>query len=356
MMTVMTEDVIVEKLNDLYQKRGYVSEDEIFELCDEHSLSFLMTDHVVNKLTDMGVLIADAPDDTSDNDYYDYSQIDYEQVYIFFEKLYPDMRPTLDYIRAIPPIQKGETKNIISQIRSGNEYARKILIEKCFRTALRITMSYQGKTTVPLEDLFMVSYDGIAEAIDSYDPYSGSHFTSYVSLWIKQKIDRYISDKESLIRLPFHIFEQISNVKRLIDKGYDSRKALISAIMDDMDTTEDKAEELLRILQMQDIQSLDELLETDEIYVYAPDENEEVLNSIIKDQLMNLLDSLTVREKKVIELRYGLNCQREYTLEEIGKIMGVTRERIRQIEEKSLRKLRNKISRTHSHLKILLEN
>ena len=111
-MTVMTEDVIVEKLNDLYQKRGYVSEDEIFELCDEHSLSFLMTDHVVNKLTDMGVLIADAPDDTSDNDYYDYSQIDYEQVYIFFEKLYPDMRPTLDYIRAIPPIQKGETKNM----------------------------------------------------------------------------------------------------------------------------------------------------------------------------------------------------------------------------------------------------
>ena len=236
-----TENVVIEKLNELFQKRGYVSEEEIFELCDEHSLSFLMTDHVINKLTDMGVLIADAPENKADNDYYDYSQIDYEQVYIFFEKLYPDMRPTLDYIRAIPPIQKGETKNLISQIRSGNEYARKILIEKCFRTALRITMSYQGKTTVPLEDLFMVSYDGIAEAIDSYDPYSGSHFTSYVSLWIKQKIDRYICDNDNLIRLPVHMFEQISNVKSIIEDGYNSRKALLSAIVDDMEISEDRA-------------------------------------------------------------------------------------------------------------------
>ena len=341
---------------DLYQKRGYVSEDEIFELCDEHSLSFLMTDHVVNKLTDMGVLIADAPDDTSDNDYYDYSQIDYEQVYRFFENLYPDMSPTLDYIRAIPPIQKGETKQLIDQIRSGNKYARRKLIEKSLRTALRIAMNYQGKTNVPIEDLFMAAYDGIEEAVDSFDPYSGSYYTSYVSFWIRNKIDRFIADTGNIIRLPVHMYEQISNVKRLIDKGYYSRKALISAIMDDMDITEDRAEEFLRILQMQDVHSLDELSETDEIYVYAPDENEEVLNAMIKDQLMDLLNSLTDREMKVIELRYGLNCQREYTLEEIGKIMGVTRERIRQIEEKSLRKLRNKISRTHSHLKILLEN
>ena len=239
------ENVIIEKLNELYHKRGYVSEEEILELCDEHSLSFLMTDHVISSLTDMGVLIADAPNDTKDNDYYDYSQIDYEQVYLFFENLYPDMRPTIDYIRAIPPIQKGETKSLISQIRSGNEYARKVLTEKCFRTALRITMSYQEKSSVPLEDLFMISYDGIVEAIDSYDPYSGSHFTSYVSLWIKQKIDRYICDNESLIRLPVHMFEQISNVKSVIDNEYGSGKSLIAAIASNMEITDDKARELL---------------------------------------------------------------------------------------------------------------
>ena len=348
-----TENVVIEKLNELFQKRGYVSEEEIFELCDEHSLSFLMTDHVINKLTDMGVLIADAPENKADNDYYDYSQIDYEQVYIFFEKLYPDMRPTLDYIRAIPPIQKGETKNLISQIRSGNEYARKILIEKCFRTALRITMSYQGKTTVPLEDLFMVSYDGIAEAIDSYDPYSGSHFTSYVSLWIKQKIDRYISDKEFLIRLPFHMFEQISNVKNIIDNGYKSRKALLSAIVDEMEISEDRAEELLKILQMQDIQSLDKLSEMDEIYVYAPDEYEEVLNSMLKEQLMKMLDDLSDKQKNILFLRYGIGAERPYTLEEIGSMMNVTRERVRQIEDKTLRRIRVFGARKYSHLKLL---
>ena len=348
-----TENVVIEKLNELFQKRGYVSEEEIFELCDEHSLSFLMTDHVINKLTDMGVLIADAPENKADNDYYDYSQIDYEQVYIFFEKLYPDMRPTLDYIRAIPPIQKGETKNLISQIRSGNEYARKILIEKCFRTALRITMSYQGKTTVPLEDLFMVSYDGIAEAIDSYDPYSGSHFTSYVSLWIKQKIDRYICDNDNLIRLPVHMFEQISNVKSIIDNGYNSRKALLSTIVEDMEISEDRAEELLKILQMQDIQSLDELSEMDEIYVYAPDEYEEVLNSMLKEQLMKMLDDLSDKQKNILFLRYGIGAERPYTLEEIGSMMNVTRERVRQIEDKTLRRIREFGARKYSHLKLL---
>ena len=348
-----TENVVIEKLNELFQKRGYVSEEEIFELCDEHSLSFLMTDHVINKLTDMGVLIADAPENKADNDYYDYSQIDYEQVYIFFEKLYPDMRPTLDYIRAIPPIQKGETKNIISQIRSGNEYARKVLIEKCFRTALRITMSYQGKTTVPLEDLFMVSYDGIAEAIDSYDPYSGSHFTSYVSLWIKQKIDRYICDNDNLIRLPVHMFEQISNVKSIIENGYNSRKALLSTIVEDMEISEDRAEELLKILQMQDIQSLDELSEMDEIYVYAPDEYEEVLNSMLKEQLMKMLDDLSDKQKNILFLRYGIGAERPYTLEEIGSMMNVTRERVRQIEDKTLRRIREFGARKYSHLKLL---
>ena len=348
-----TENVVIEKLNELFQKRGYVSEEEIFELCDEHSLSFLMTDHVINKLTDMGVLIADAPENKADNDYYDYSQIDYEQVYIFFEKLYPDMRPTLDYIRAIPPIQKGETKNLISQIRSGNEYARKVLIEKCFRTALRITMSYQEKTTVPLEDLFMASYDGISEAIDSYDPYSGSHFTSYVSLWIKQKIDRYICDNDNLIRLPVHMFEQISNVKSIIEDGYNSRKALLSTIVEDMEISEDRAEELLSILHMQNIQSLDDLSETDEIYVYAPDEYEEVLNSMLKEQLMKMLDDLSEKQKNIIFLRYGIGAERPYTLEEIGSMMNVTRERVRQIEDKTLRRIREFGARKYSHLKLL---
>ena len=347
------ENVVIEKLNELFHKRGYVSEEEIFELCDENSLSPLMTDYVINKLTDIGVLITDAPDDTGDNDYYDYSQIDYEQVYRFFENLYPDMRPILDYIRAIAPIQKGEIKNLISQIRSGNEYARKVLIEKSLRTALRITMNYQGKTTIPLEDLFMISYDGVVEAINSYDPYSGSYFTSYVSLWIKQKIDRYICGNESLIRLSSYAFEQISNVKSIIDNGYDSRKALLSAIMDDMNITEDRVEELLEILKMQEILSLEELSETEEIFVYAPDEHEEVLNTILKEQLLEILDSLTEKQKKVICLRYGIGDKKTHTLEEIGSMMNVTRERIRQIEDKTLRRLRELISKKHLQLKLL---
>ena len=352
-----TENVIIEKLNELYHKRGYVSEEEILELCDEHSLSFLLTDHVISRLTDMGVLIADAPNNTKENDYYDYSQIDYEQVYLFFENLYPDMRPTLDYIRAIPPIQKGEIKQLINQIRSGNTYARKVLIEKSFRTALRIVMNYQDKTTVPLEDLFMASYDAIEEAVDSFDPYSGSYYTSYLSFWVRNKIDRYIAYTGSIIRLPVHMCEIMSNVIEIIENEYVSRKELSVIIANKLEITDDRARELLDILEMQNVLSLDELLESEEdVYVYAPDEYEEVLDSILSDQLMDMLDSLTDREKKVVELRYGLKCKRPYTLEEIGGIIGVTRERIRQIEDKALRKLRKVLSKSHSHLKLLLDN
>ena len=151
----------------------------------------------------------------------------------------------------------------------------------------------------------------------------------------------------------------LTNVKSVIDNEYGSGKSLIAAIASNMEITDDKARELLDILEMQNVLSLDELIESEEdvyVYVYAPDEYEEVLDSILSDQLMVMLDSLTEREKKVVELRYGLRCKRPYTLEEIGGIMGVTRERIRQIEDKALRKLRKIFSKSHSHMKLLLDD
>lgn len=348
-----TENIIIEQLNDLYKKRGYVSEEEIYELCDEYSLSFIMTDHVVNKLIDMGVLISDAPAASDDNEYYDYSQIDYEKVYQFFEELYPDMHPTLEYIRSVPPIQKGEIRILIQQIRSGNEYAKTKLTEKCLRTALRITMSYEGKTSVPLEDIFMASIDGIIEAINSFDLYSNSYFTSYLSLWIKQKIDRYISDYENIIRIPYHMYEQTKQVKDIYNEcTLDSEKLIVDEISDKMNISHEKTYSLLEIIKMNDILSLDEFSENEGLLLYAKDDFEQIEYRLMSERFDKMLNKLSHRELTVIKLRYGFIDGKTYTLEEIGKQLGVTRERIRQIEKKALKKLKHSVTHYFRDIKL----
>ena len=348
-----TENIIIEQLNDLYKKRGYVSEEEIYELCDEYSLSFIMTDHVVNKLIDMGVLISDAPAASDDNEYYDYSQTDYEKVYQFFEELCPDMHPTLEYIRSVPPIQKGEIRILIQQIRSGNEYAKTKLTEKCLRTALRITMSYEGKTSVPLEDIFMASIDGIIEAINSFDLYSNSYFTSYLSLWIKQKIDRYISDYENIIRIPYHMYEQTKQVKDIYNEcTLDSEKLIVDEISDKMNISHEKTYSLLEIIKMNDILSLDEFSENEGLLLYAKDDFEQIEYRLMSERFDKMLNKLSHRELTVIKLRYGFIDGKTYTLEEIGKQLGVTRERIRQIEKKALKKLKHSVTHYFRDIKL----
>lgn len=348
-----TENIIIEQLNDLYKKRGYVSEEEIYELCDEYSLSFIMTDHVVNKLIDMGVLISDAPAASDNNEYYDYSQTDYEKVYQFFEELYPDMHPTLEYIRSVPPIQKGEIRILIQQIRSGNEYAKTKLTEKCLRTALRITMSYEGKTSVPLEDIFMASIDGIIEAINSFDLYSNSYFTSYLSLWIKQKIDRYISDYENIIRIPYHMYEQTKQVKDIYNEcTLDSEKLIVDEISDKMNISHEKTYSLLEIIKMNDILSLDEFSENEGLLLYAKDDFEQIEYRLMSERFDKMLNKLSHRELTVIKLRYGFIDGKTYTLEEIGKQLGVTRERIRQMEKKALKKLKHSVTHYFRDIKL----
>ena len=204
-----TENEIIDILYKKYQSQGYISEQDIFDLCDENSLSFIQTDRVCNRLFDLGVLISDGihPDnDNSNEDVIDYSQFDYSEVYSFFLQNYPQMKPIVEYIKGTNPPQKGEANNLVIQMKSGNVHARKILIEKYLRIALRITMNYKNKTNISLDDIFSVACEGLITAIDSYDPYNNTAFASYISLWIRQKVDRYICDHEYYFRIPAHIF------------------------------------------------------------------------------------------------------------------------------------------------------
>lgn len=208
-----TENEIIDILYKLYQNQGYITEQEIFDLCDDNSLSFIETDRVCNKIHDLGILINDTVKVQSN----DYSQIDYNIVFNFFYRNYPQMKPIVDYIKSLNPPQKGENRNLIIQMRSGNVFARKQLIEKNLRTALRISMNYADKSSITTDEIFSVACEGLISAVDSFDPYSNSYFASYSSLWIRQKIERYIIDNQFFIRIPINSFEIFNKIREMIE-------------------------------------------------------------------------------------------------------------------------------------------
>lgn len=343
-----TENEIVDILYKKYQNQGFITEQAIFDLCDDNSLSFLATDRVCNKLIDLGVLITDDSqnieiDKTEEAVYKDYSQIDYNEVYDSYFQNYPQMQPIINYIKSLPPPQKGENNNLVIQMRSGNKYARKQVIEKNLRTALRIAMNYNDKTTIPADELFSVACEGLMAAVDSFDPYSNSYFTSYSSYWIMQKIDRYIMDNQYLVRIPVHSYEMLNRVKAIVNNtNTDNENELICDIAYKLQTTESDAAKWLRIINSLEVIDIDELAE-DEKYTY--DLTDEYIEHLTSDnekkQLFKIIDKLSQREKHVVIMRYGLNYNTPLTLEEIGEEFHVTRERIRQIEATALRKIKH---------------
>lgn len=347
-----TENEIVDILYKKYQNQGFITEQAIFDLCDDNSLSFLATDRVCNKLIDLGVLITDDSqnieiDKTEEAVYKDYSQIDYNEVYDFYFQNYPQMQPIINYIKSLPPPQKGENNNLVIQMRSGNKYARKQVIEKNLRTALRIAMNYNDKTTIPVDELFSVACEGLMAAVDSFDPYSNSYFTSYSSYWIMQKIDRYIMDNQYLVRIPVYSYERLNKIKEIINSSNGLfNYNLVKLIMCKLGIGYYEALEWIRIILVIDPIDVDDV--NDECFLEDDSLNTYIENYFTNKWLCTQLEKLSSKEKDVLVLRYGLNGNNRHTLEEVGNLYHVTRERIRQIEAKSLRKVKHYIK--HSPL------
>ncbi len=299
------EQIVINTLLSRYTEKGYVTEDEILDLCTEYDLPFHRIDYVCDQIISKGVLISDNStiqaefDDVSDN-----ARVDYEAIYNKVLEVCPEMKATVCQIRIISPPQKGETKNLLIQARSGNKFAREKLIKMYLRTALRISLQYIEQTSIPVEDLFSVACLGLIKAVDSYSEESNSHFVNHICLWIRQQLDRYIMYNEPLFSR--HI-NQTGSTR--------SRK----------------------------IYSLDKILEDDEGIRFKSnfDMYEIFENHSLKELMEKALSTLNEKEEEILKLRFGLMDGQEYTLEDIGLKYNVTRERIRQIEFKALRKMKH---------------
>ena len=240
------------------------------------------------------------------------------------------VRMYLKEIGKVPLLTAEEEIEIAKQLEAGDESAKQKLAEANLRLVVSIAKRYVGRGMLFL-DLIQEGNLGLIKAVEKFDYRKGFKFSTYATWWIRQAITRAIADQARTIRIPVHMVETINKlirISRQLLQEY-GREPTPEEIAREMGISEAKVREIIKIAQ-EPVSHED-----------APAPAEAASFALMKEQLMDVLDTLTPREEKVLRLRFGLDDGHQRTLEEVGKEFNVTRERIRQIEAKALRKLRH---------------
>ena len=258
------------------------------------------------------------------------------------------VRMYLKEIGKVPLLTPEEEIELAKQMNEGSEHAKHRMTEANLRLVVSIAKRYVGRGMLFL-DLIQEGNLGLIKAVEKFDYTKGYKFSTYATWWIRQAITRAIADQARTIRIPVHMVETINKTIRvsrqlLQELGHDPSA---EEIAEEMDMPVDKVRDILKIAQ-EPVSLETPIGEEEDSHLgdFIPDEaasepSEAASFSLLREQLEEVLDTLAPREKKVLELRFGIVDGRTRTLEEVGKEFNVTRERIRQIEAKALRKLRH---------------
>ena len=258
------------------------------------------------------------------------------------------VRMYLKEIGKVPLLTPEEEQDLAKRMAEGDEEAKRRMAEANLRLVVSIAKRYVGRGMLFL-DLIQEGNLGLIKAVEKFDYTKGYKFSTYATWWIRQAITRAIADQARTIRIPVHMVETINKVIRvsrqlLQELGHDPSAEEIAA---EMNMPVDKVRDILKIAQ-EPVSLETPIGEEEDSHLgdFIPDEDasepsEAASFSLLREQLEEVLDTLAPREKKVLELRFGIVDGRTRTLEEVGKEFNVTRERIRQIEAKALRKLRH---------------
>ena len=341
---------ILKQIIDSYSYKGAITTNALCDVLEKYETTPAQVDYVYKTIAECGIQIIDEAE--RDKELYEQALSDIS--------LDDPVKMYLKDIGEVPLLSADEEIELARRIQEGDAEAKKRLSEANLRLVVSIAKRYVGRGMLFL-DLIQEGNIGLMKAVEKFDYQKGFKFSTYATWWIRQAITRAIADQARTIRIPVHMVETINKLTRvsrilLQTLGREPTPAEIAA---EMGVSEERVREIQKIAQdpvsletpigEEEDSHLGDFIEDDR----AVTPSDSVSSTMLKETLLGVLNSLTPREQKVLRLRYGVDDGRPRTLEEVGKEFNVTRERIRQIEAKALRKLRHP-SRS-KHLKDFLD-
>ncbi len=337
----------ISELLEQGKQKGILTYKEIMDALEELELDQEQVEHIYDHLEELNIDVVEEVEVPADINE-EIAAI--ETVLATAEGVNIDdpVRMYLKEIGKVPLLTAQEEVEIATRMGEGDEDAKHQLAEANLRLVVSIAKRYVGRGMLFL-DLIQEGNLGLIKAVEKFDYRKGYKFSTYATWWIRQAITRAIADQARTIRIPVHMVETINKlirVNRQLVQEY-GRDPRPDEIAKEMGISEEKVREIIKIAQ-EPVSLETPIGEEDDSHLgdFIPDDDapapaEAVAVTLLKEQLMDVLNSLTPREAKVLRLRYGLDDGKARTLEEVGKEFNVTRERIRQIEAKALRKLRH---------------
>ncbi len=340
--------------NSLLQKgktQGNISYKEIIEALGDFNLTTEAIDEFYEELSRQGVEVVEETAEINPMEVESLKNSpegDIEQLIPEGISVNDPVRMYLKEIGKIPLLTPEEEIELAQKMEDGSEEAKRRLAEANLRLVVSIAKKYVGRGMLFL-DLIQEGNLGLIKAVEKFDYRKGYKFSTYATWWIRQAITRAIADQARTIRIPVHMVETINKLIRVSRSLVQElgREPTPEEIASEMDISVDRVREILKIAQEpvsletpigeEDDSHLGDFIEDQEVQAPA----DAAAFELLREQLEDVLDTLTPREQKVLRLRFGLDDGRTRTLEEVGHVFGVTRERIRQIEAKALRKLRH---------------
>ena len=335
---------IVKNLLDKGKKSGTLTYKEIMDEVEHIDLSPEQIEKIYEVLESMGIEVIGDPNEADEVE----EELDLDLTIPEGIAIDDPVRMYLKEIGKVPLLSSEEEIELANRIEQGDQRAKKKLAEANLRLVVSIAKRYVGRGMLFL-DLIQEGNLGLIKAVEKFDYRKGFKFSTYATWWIRQAITRAIADQARTIRIPVHMVETINKLIRvqrqlLQELGRDPFPEEISKVMD---LPVDKVREIQKIAQ-EPVSLETPIGEEEDSHLgdFIPDEDapapaEAAAYSLLREQIAVVLETLNEREQKVLRLRFGLDDGKTRTLEEVGKEFDVTRERIRQIEAKALRKLRH---------------
>lgn len=331
----------IQEINEVFSDMELEAEqmEKIFEYLESQNIDVLRISPDTDDADDVEILLTDE------------DEVDMEKIDLSVPdgiSIEDPVRMYLKEIGKVPLLSAEEEIELAKRMAEGDEDAKKRLAEANLRLVVSIAKRYVGRGMLFL-DLIQEGNLGLIKAVEKFDYQKGFKFSTYATWWIRQAITRAIADQARTIRIPVHMVETINKLIRVSRQLLQElgREPLPEEIAEELDMPVERVREILKISQEpvsletpigeEEDSHLGDFIQDDNVPVPA----EAAAATLLKEQLGEVLDTLTDREQKVLRLRFGMNDGRARTLEAVGKEFDVTRERIRQIEAKALRKLRH---------------